>query len=95
MADPGGPPPTVALAPTPADDVTILEAAIAAPVLGLGGTEEASLSKSTELFRHLFETLDLKQDGRIDADELVVGLHNMGYLHLSQERRLVAGPFIS
>ena len=41
MADPGGPPPTVALAPTPADDVTILEAAIAAPVLGLGGAEEA------------------------------------------------------
>ena len=35
-------------------------------------------------FRSLFVQLDLKQDGRIDADELSSGLHKMGYSHLTQ-----------
>jgi hypothetical protein len=66
------------------DDVTVLEAAgVGGPAASLAD-EAAAATKSTELFRTLFEKLDLKQDGRIDAEELVVGLHNMGYLHLSQ-----------
>jgi len=41
---------------------------------------------STELFRSLFEKLDLKKDGRIDVDELTVGLQTMGYTYLSKEQ---------
>jgi hypothetical protein len=67
---------------TPTDDAVILDAAVDAPAPALGCADGEA--KSTELFRNLFEKLDLKRDGRIDADELVVGLHNMGYLHLSQ-----------
>jgi hypothetical protein len=70
--------------PTATDDIVILEAAVDSPTPALGVDEAAVASKSTELFRNLFEKLDLKRDGRIDAEELVVGLHNMGYLHLSQ-----------
>ena len=71
--------------PTASDDVAILEAAMAAPAPAMGCADgDPGGAKSTELFRNLFEKLDLKRDGRIDADELVVGLHNMGYLHLSQ-----------
>jgi len=67
---------------TPTDDAVILDAAVDAPAPALGCADGEA--KSTELFRNLFEKLDLKRDGRIDADELVVGLHNMGYRHLSQ-----------
>ena len=33
----------------------------------------------------LFEALDINKDGKIDAAELAIGLHNMGYLHISKE----------
>ena len=35
-------------------------------------------------FRYLFEQLDLKKDGRIDAEELATGLQSMGYSNLSK-----------
>jgi len=54
------------------------------PVCKLSDPQEHG--KSTELFRSLFVQLDLKQDGRIDADELSSGLHKMGYSHLTQEQ---------
>lgn len=74
------------------DQLVILEAAVASPVPGLGSGDDdgmptaAASTSSTELYRNLFEKLDLKRDGRVDAEELVVGLHNMGYLHLSQDQ---------
>ena len=36
------------------------------------------------IFRSLFEQLDVKKDGKIDAEELTTGLFSMGYTHLSQ-----------
>ena len=32
----------------------------------------------------MFDQLDLKKDGKIDAEELAVGLQDMGYSNLSQ-----------
>jgi len=41
---------------------------------------------STQLYTSLFKQLDLKNDGRIDAEELAAGLQNMGYSNLSKEQ---------
>ena len=41
-------------------------------------------TKKSMFLRHLFEQLDLKQDGKIDADELAIGLQNMGYSNITK-----------
>jgi len=49
-------------------------------------TSSVQFQSSTELYKYLFEQLDLKKDGRIDAEELATGLQSMGYSNLSKDQ---------